>query len=327
MATSGTVAGTSITTAKLIEHAVRRCGLPPTSITSETIETASQALYLLILGLANRGLNLWCVETQYIGLKEGKATYSMPPGTIDLLSLVFSRPFQLTGTNTQAGSNYTVALSQSSDCLRIGVKFNSIAASETVTLSSSDDDTTYVVQSAITKTDWVSNEWYWFSLDPIVQAQYFRISTVAAINVNEAYLVGSLFDMEIWKWNRDDYMNIPNKQIKSSISTNYYYERKLNPRVTLWPVPNDEHNHLTVVVHRQVQDIGSMTQEIEIPNRWYESIVWQLAERLCFELPEVQPERVQLVMAQSAKALAEVEMEETDGANIRMNVRIGGYTK
>src|SRR5574338_256979 len=254
MATSGTVATTTITTAKLIEHAVRRCGLPPTSITYETIEVASQALYLLLLGLANRGLNLWCIDKYLLGLKEGKATYQLPVGTIDLLSLVFSRPLRTVGTTNQAGVNYTTTLDQASDCLRVGVKFNSIAATETVIISYSDDDITYTVAKTISKTDWISNEWYWFELDPIVTAKYYRISTIANINVNTMYLVASLFDMEIWKWNRDDFMNIPNKQIKSAISTNFYYEKKLRPQVTLWPVPNNEFNHLTVIVHRQVQD-------------------------------------------------------------------------
>lgn len=327
MATSGTVANTAINTAKLIEHAVRRCGLAPTSITFETIETASEALFLLLLGLANRGLNLWCVETQYIGLKEGQATYELPVGTIDLLNILFSRPQGLSGTSTQVGSNYTTQLDRSSDCIRIGVKFDTIATTETLTISYSDDDISYTVAKTVSKSDWVSGNWYWFALDPIITAKYFRINTVGAISVAEMYLAGSMFEFEIWKWNRDDFMNIPNKQIKGGTSTNYYYEKRLRPRVTIWPVPNDEHNHLSVTVHRQIQDIGSMTQEIELPTRWLEAIIWQLAERLCFEIPGVQPERAQLVQMQAAKNLAEAEMEETDGANIRMAIQIGGYTK
>jgi len=327
MATSGTVARTTISTANLIEHAIRRCGLSPASITAETLSTAREALYLLLLGLANRGLNLWCVETNYIGLKENQALVQMPVGTIDILNVLFSRPSPVTGANVQAGSNYTTTLDASTPVIRIGVKFNTIAASETVTISSSDDDITYATLVSEVRTDWISGAWYWFAIDPVARAQYFRVSTIAAIDVAEFYLASTLFDIPIYPLNRDDYMALPNKQIASAFSYNYYYERKLNPQISLWPIPSDEHNHLTIVRHRQVMDVGAVTGEIEIPNRWFEAIIWQLAERLCFEVPGVDPQRVQMVMAASMKNLAEAEMEEVDGTTIRMNVRIGGYTK
>jgi len=327
MATSGTVATTVINTAKVIEHAVRRCGLPPSSITLETIETANQNLYLLLLALANRGLNLWCVETNYIGLKEGQMTYQMPTGTIDILTLLLSQPTQLSGTNSQVGVNYTTDLSSAQSAIRVGFKFDTIAASETVTVSYSSDNVTYTVAETDVRTDWAANTWYWVSLDPIVTARYFRISTVAAIDVSEFYIVSSLFDLEIIRFNRDDYANLANKQIQASVSTNYYYERKLTPQVSLWPVPNDEHKHLTLIRHRQVQDIGALSQQIELPQRWVEAIIWQLAERLAFELPNVDPVRIPLISAQAAKNLLDVETEETDGANMRFNVGIGAYTK
>jgi hypothetical protein len=327
MATSGTVGATVINTAKVIEHAIRRCKLSPASITFETLDIAKQSLHLLLTALANKGLNLWCVETDYVGLEAGRATYSLPVGTIDLLSLVHSRPSEIAGTGTQAGINYTKDVTTVQNALRIGVKFNSIAASETVSISSSSDDVTYTVAQTKTRTDWVAGKWYWFGLDPIVNARYFRVSTVANINVNELFVVGSLTDIEIIRYNRDDYMNLPNKQIQAALSTNYYYERKLTPQVTLWPVPNDSHNHMTTVCHRQVQDVGELTQTLEIPSRWYEAVIWKLAETLCFELPNVDPAWIPTVMAKSVEAMNEVESEETDGANIRFGVRIGAYSK
>jgi hypothetical protein len=327
MATSGTVATTTINTAKLIEHAIRRCGLSPTSQTSETMQTARECLYLLMLSLANNGLNLWCVETNYIGLKEGQATYVLPAGTIDLLKLVFSRPSRIEGSDVQAGLNYTTMLDESTSVIRVGVKFNSIAASETVSISHSTDGVVYTVANTIVRTDWAANTWYWFALDPVVDAQYFRVSTLAAIDVADFYLVTSVYDMEIVQYNRDDYFGLPNKQTLGNLSTNYYYERKVNPQVSLWPVPNDDTNHLTIVRHRQIQDIGTLIQEIEIPNRWYEAVIWQLAERLCFELPNVQPTRVPLVQAAAAKNLIEVGNEETDGSSIRFDVQMSGYTR
>jgi hypothetical protein len=251
----------------------------------------------------------------------------MPVGTIDILNLLFSRPSQLVGTDTQAGVNFTTALSESSDVIRIGLKFNSIAASETVTISVSEDNISYTPVYVDTRTNWAADEWYWLPMDPIITGKYIRVSTLAAIDVANFYLVNSIFDLDIVRYNRDSYNSLPNKQILGSVSTNYYYDRKTTPQVLLWPVPDSEFNHLTVVCHRQVQDIGTMTQEIELPERWRDAIIWQLAQVLCFELPGIEPTRAQMVMQMAAKNLAEVEMEEGDGSPIRYNVRMDGYTR
>ena len=92
MATSGTVAKTVIDTATLLEHAFRRVKVAPSAQTPETIEIAQNCLYMLMINLSNRGLNLWCVDKAYLGLKASQATYPLLPGWLDVLSAAFSHP-------------------------------------------------------------------------------------------------------------------------------------------------------------------------------------------------------------------------------------------
>lgn len=92
MATSGTVGNTVISTVKLIEKALRRCGLSPASATAETIETAKEDLYMLLMSMSNRGLNLWCIDSQTVPLVAGQAVYVLPPGTTDVLNLNLATP-------------------------------------------------------------------------------------------------------------------------------------------------------------------------------------------------------------------------------------------
>ena len=330
MATSGTVGNTVINTAKVIEHAIRRCGLPPTSITSETVETSKQCLYLLILGLANRGLNLWCLETQYIGLERGKVAYNLNKGTMNVLSLYLSKPYR----NPVALSNivaneYFVSLDDSVSTLRIGLKFNSISSSETVSISSSEDNLSWSIVKQIARTDWESNRWYWIPLDPPIAQSYIKISVSSpSIDIDDEgfYAVSSLFDYEMMAFNRDDYLSLPNKQIIGT-PTNYYLERKISPSVSIWPTPSEDTNHLTAYCYRQIQDVGTITDEIEIPSRWFEAIIWQLSERLCFELPGIEPTRLQYVSGMASRHLTDVENEETDSTPLRIVPRIGAYTR
>ena len=62
MAVSGTVSTTVFNTRKVIDHAYRRCRIPPEGISSEQISFALDSLYLILSMLANRGLQLWCIE-------------------------------------------------------------------------------------------------------------------------------------------------------------------------------------------------------------------------------------------------------------------------
>lgn len=326
MATSGTVGRTVIAVDKIIEHAVRRCKLNPAIQSNETLQIARDNLFLLMLSLANRGLNLWCVETNYIGLMANKATYDMPVGTIDVLNLMHSKPQRSEGTDTIGGTSFQTELSGATTIVRIGLLFDVISASDTVLIQSSEDGLVWDTVQSITKTDWAVDEWYWINLDPIVDAVFFRITTTNAITVNEFYLANSIADRYIDRFNRDDYLNLPNKQTLG-IPTNYYYERKTNPRVTLWSVPNNNYDHLTLVRHRQIQDIGSYTNEVELPNRWLEAIIWQLAERLAFEIKDVDPAVLSIIQPMVVRTMTDVEVEETDGASIVLTPAIAGYNR
>jgi hypothetical protein len=79
--------------------------------------------------------------------------------------------------------------------------------------------------------------------------------------------------------------------------------------------------------HRQIQAVGALTEELEIPSRWLEAICWQLALRLAFELPEVKPDRVAAIQAMRQEMTIEVEGGETDSAPVYFAPTIGVYTR
>lgn len=233
MATSGTVGQTRINTARLLEKAVRRCGLNPALLAAETVDSALETVFMFTMSLVNRGLNLWCVEQSEIPLVAGQATYALPDGTIDLLNVLLMTP----------------------------------------------------------------------------------------------HSVGGYREIPITKFNRDEYANQPNKSFQSGQPTNYWFEKLIVPQLTLWPVPNDATKKLRVFVHRQPQDVGTLTNELEIPSRWLEAYNWHLALRLAFELPGVSAERLAAVQAMAQGMTLEVEAGETDSSSIYMSPNISSYTR
>ncbi len=327
MATSGTVATTSLDTAILLEHALRRCGLRAASQTPETVTIARESLYMLLLSLANRGINLWCVEKQLHGVQTGKAVYPSDAGTIDVLNVFYSQPTQATGTDTSTATSYKTELASATRIVRIGIKFSAVTASSTLILAFSDDDATYTTELTKTRTDWATNTWYWFDLPTLPESTYFRATMSAAATWSEFYLASAINDLPVTQWNRDTWSAINNKNQLGRPSTSYYLEKLLTPQITVWPIPNNDTDQICMFVHRQVQDIGTLVQTLEIPNRWIEGITWQLALRLAFEIPEVDPARRSEVVTMSQQYLLEAEGDESDGAPIFLAPNIQVYTR
>lgn len=326
MSTSGTIGQTTFDTTSVIEHAFRRVKQPLAQQTPDTITLAKQNLYLLLMNLSNRGLNLWAVEKQYVGCVAGQSVYQCPVGTIDLLNLVYSQPSRAQGTDTSNATSFTTELSSATTVLRIAVKLSAVTAADTLTLEHSADGITWSTISATTKTDWATGATYWFDVEPQVTDVFFRASFGLAATFTEFYLATTTYDLPVSPWNRDTYTVINNKLQLGRPSTSYFFEKLIRPQVTLWPVPNNSYDYLTMYIHRQIQDVGTMMQSLEIPSRWYEAVVWQLAERLAFELPAVDAALAQMCVQMSDRATNEVEQEEQDSMPTYMAPNLRGYS-
>ena len=325
MSTSGTVNTTSIKTSNLLEKAMRRCGLTPQQITPEIVESAQESLFMLLLSLSNRGLNLWCVDRQLMPLYNGQATYPLPTGTQVVLNLLHVTPTFVTGTDTQNTNDYQTQLTAASKVVRFGVKF---ATSPTAfTFEHSTDGVTWSVAETISGSDVpTSNVLGWFNIDPAKSDVYFRINSATAITVTSFQLCSEVREINIAKFNRDDFANQPNKMLSSETVTNYYFEKLVEPQITVWPVPASDNKHLSLFRYRQIQDVGTLTQELELPKRWLEAISWHLALRLAFEVPSVDPNRRAEVRAMAAEMVIETERGESDDAPVRMAPAISCYT-
>jgi hypothetical protein len=84
---------------------------------------------------------------------------------------------------------------------------------------------------------------------------------------------------------------------------------------------------MTVWYNRQIMDVGSLTDELEIPQRWYEAVVSMLAHRMSLELPGVPVDRVAYLEKMADKYLYEAEQEERDKSPIYWAPNISVYTR
>ena len=324
MTTSGTVASTIIDTAALIEHAFRRCRVLPSAQTPETVQIAKENLYFLLLNMSNRGLNLWAVEKAFIGLVAGQALYVTQPGTLDVLNVIYTQP-TLSASTFAATANGGKATQTATTVLRIGFKF-SAAYTGTLTLSSSSDDITYSVFSTLSSDTYAAGIYYWVDIPVATSAIYFKVEGTTA-PVSDIVLATVVYDIPCTQWNRDTYAAINAKNQQGRPSTSYFFEKKLTPTLTMWPVPNNSTDHLTIYRHRQPQDVGSLTQTLEIPQRWLDGVIWLLAAKIGFELPGVDPQLLTLLTQMAQQQEFEAEGAESDGAPIFLNPGIRAYSR
>ena len=94
MAVSGTTTF-NLDLVELVEEAFERAGRELRS--GYDLRTARRSLNIMFADWANRGINLWTVESGTINLVPGTATYDLPSDTVDLLEHVIR-----TGAGVQA---------------------------------------------------------------------------------------------------------------------------------------------------------------------------------------------------------------------------------
>jgi hypothetical protein len=235
---------------------------------------------------------------------------------------------QVTGTNYDASTYREVDFMEATFVTTVGVFWT--AASVPISLQRSDDGATWTTIQTETPSA-VAGQWTWYDLDSSVAARYFRVlATSGTLNFSQIFLGNMPTEIPLARINRDDYTNLPNKSFQSNRPLQYWFDRQVNrPVMHLWPVPNAQATTYQIVLWRQryIMDVGTMTQEIEIPQRWYEAIVALLATRLALEVLEVDPQLVPTLNALADKALMIAQMEERDNSPMMIQPNIGPYTR
>lgn len=313
-----TVGQTTFKIASMIDTAVRRVGLPAESQTPEIIEIAKNNLHLVLNNLSNVGLNLWCLEEQYISLRHGQAKYLLASGTVDVLNTNYRRLTKVVGTETTTATDHVTEFASSTDIQMIYLDCVEL----TVNVSFSTDGVTYTNETAL-----VTDEPKWFAIDGIKDKTFVKIENLTALTVNTVEFVSAFNDVPLYRFNRDDYSYLPNKNVIGT-PLQFLFERHVSPILTLWPVPNTSaaDNIIQLYRNRHVGDVGQLTETIDVPQRWLEAITWQLAANLAFELPGVAPERITLCSSKAQNALNEVYLEERDNSSVNIAPDIGVYT-
>ena len=128
--------------------------------------------------------------------------------------------------------------------------------------------------------------------------------------------------------NRDDYTNLPNKNFTANQPYQFWFNRQIpQAKITLWPTPSNAFVQMVVWYSRQIDDVGALSGQLEIPQRWNQAIQYLLAHEMSLILPAVDPARTTYLDGQAQKYFIMAENEERDKSPIYLYPNISVYTK
>lgn len=336
MTTSGTVGQTQIDVTTIIEHAYRRCGKLASTISSELQLSARENLFFLLSDLANRGLSLWCVEKQVIGMQANQITFPLRTGTVDVMSALYRTKTDVTGSTISGSGWQGLDLGTDGDTAiyNAAINFTGVT-SATLVLESSSDAVTWTQRAAFPAANSLAaGVWNTTDADNSASTRYWRVRDTSGTLPAVGSLTFSVspYEIPMAKMSNDDYASLPNKTFSvpaGSKSLQYWFDKQTAPRIWIWPALQVNTDQVVIWSQRHIQDVGALSNTLDVPQRWLESIILLLACRCAVELPsgELPPGRLEYLEGKSAEHLAQAEDGETDGAPIRLAPNIGGYTR
>lgn len=352
MTTSGTVSTTVFRTSKVIDRAFGRAGLAPQQITPEYQSIAQDNLYLFLSTLASKGVALWAIQKVILPIYQTVQDVPCPLGTVDVLNCNLRIQQRLGGTYTASSGN--AAFAGDGDITTFDVQtapagnvtlqfagptvfntvgfFPGVTATWSITIQTSNDGVTWTPIYTNTALAVQADQWFWVDIEGIPQAGVGFVQILAGaattLNIGEFVVQNVPQEIPIAKINRDDYANLPDKWFAGR-PVQFWYNKQIDqPLIVLWPTPQYQFTFSQIVCYTQqyIQDVGTLTQTLDIPQRWFLAIVTELARQLNLEIPEATADPAGLAI-EAEKQLAIAWGSETDQAPTYLRPRLWNYTR
>ena len=290
---------------ELVEEAFERAGSELRN--GYDLRTARRSLNIMFADWANRGINLWTIETGSITLVPGQNTYALPDDTIDLLEHLIrtdanstSNQADLTITRISVSTYATIPnkLTQARPIQvwiqRYNGQTSPISSTLTTTITSTStsivlSDVTGLPSSGFVKID---NE--------IINYGYITQDTNA--------ITGTLFNC---------FRGQQNTIAAAHTSTATVYWQQV-PAVTVWPTPDNSQTYTFVYWRlRRTQDAGGGVNIMDVPFRFIPCMAAGLAYYIAGKMPQG-TERIGMLKAQYDEAWELAAYEDHEKAALRL---------
>jgi len=290
---------------ELVEEAFERAGSELR--TGYDLRTARRSLNIMFADWANRGINMWTIETGSITLVQGQNTYPLPNDTIDLLEHLIrtdanstSNQADLTITRISVSTYATIPnkLTQARPIQvwiqRYNGQASPISATLTTTITSTSDtivlsDVTGLPAAGFIKID---NE--------IINYGYITQNTNAVSGTLSSCFRGQQNTIAVGH---------------TAAATVYWQQV---PAITVWPTPDNVQPYTFVYWRlRRTQDAGGGVNIMDVPFRFIPCMEAGLSYYIAGKVPQGM-ERIGMLKAQYDEAWELAAYEDHEKAALRL---------
>jgi hypothetical protein len=343
MTTSGTVSSTTIRVVDLLEDALKACGVQTPEMTPEIYKTAKDNLYFYLSSLANDGIQLWTIQKYIMGLIPGQLTYDLDNGAVDVLNAVYrtvTYPSGGTATSSAGGSadlafdgDITTWCTQTSSNGNISYDFGAGSdftpimfgilphgdATYNLVYEYSDDDVTYTTHYAPGSQSYTDLVWTLNDVDQSSGHRYWRVRETggATLDLREVMFGAAPTEINIARVSNDVYANLTNKFQTGTQPLQYWVDRQVDlVKLKVWPAASECLNQIVVYRRRYIQDVGNLTNTLEVPQRWLFAVTTGLARYLCLKVPNTDINRYPILKEMADEQWLRASAEERDNSAI-----------
>lgn len=120
---------------------------------------------------------------------------------------------------------------------------------------------------------------------------------------------------------RSDFAALPYPTQSGNRPTQYYFNRLSTPVVNFWPVTDNNTKVFGYFAWTMVQNAGAFTNQLDLPNRWYEALTSDLASRLAMKFA---PDRYAVLKQAAIDAFNAAAAEDVESVPLRITPNIIG---
>lgn len=173
----------------------------------------------------------------------------------------------------------------------LGIQTNDTATYPQIIFQGSTDGINFTSIYTIPNYSFTAGSIAWFEIFNLLAFKYYRIigANTTILNIQKLYFNNLIQDTVMSEVSRYEYLTYPIKHLASR-PTVYYVDGQMIQNMYIWPTPSLYYNCISYSWQSMIQDVGRITNAINVPAIFYEALVAGLACKLAIKYkPEMFP--------------------------------------
>ena len=315
MATSGTY-NLSLTLNEILEETFDQLqiGADGESLSGDMKNRGKKTLNIMLKAWEGQGIHLWTYEEGTLFLEVGRSEYPFGDATVHV-----ANTFYQTTTDADEAIGQTVISVTSTANMSVNDPIGIVVDDNTLhwsTIASIVTNDTVTINDALTVAASSGAVVYYYPATPAFKPVSRLATGRQAVRRRES----EGYEIPINNLSREDYQNLPNKNQNGTVIQTYYSRLQPTGTMFVWNAPVSAKPVLRFSYERRIQVMEDADDTFDMPEDWYEAIVFNLAQRL---IPKYSctPQRA-LEIKELAKNALDVALGfDTAGYPITVNMR------